>query len=105
MLSPNGVSRAPALDYFGEHVAFESDASNLIGGDTNGRTDIYLRWRITPVTAYCTSSTTTHGCSPYMNADGVASVSSHVLPPSMRDSRYARSAGDADGDPSAPTAR
>ena len=80
VLCANGASRAPSLDNYGGIIAFESDASNLISGDTNSRADAYVRWRITPVTFYCTSSITTHGCSPYMAADGVASVSSAAAP-------------------------
>lgn len=39
----NGASGRPALSYFAERVAFESAASNLVAGDTNGVTDIFVR--------------------------------------------------------------
>jgi hypothetical protein len=39
----NGASGRPALSHFAERVAFESSASNLVAGDTNGVTDIFVR--------------------------------------------------------------
>jgi Tol biopolymer transport system component len=39
----NGASRAPSISFGGCRVAFESDASNLVGGDANGRTDVFVR--------------------------------------------------------------
>lgn len=39
----NGNSSRPILDNAGIRVAFESDASNLVAGDANGATDIFLR--------------------------------------------------------------
>jgi Tol biopolymer transport system component len=47
--SPNGVSVNPALSADGRFVAFDSSASNLVEGDTNGRIDVFLRDRIPPV--------------------------------------------------------
>ncbi|MBZ0320238.1 MAG: hypothetical protein K8L91_27750 [Anaerolineae bacterium] len=40
-----GNSRYPALSADGRYVAFESDATNLVTGDTNGGTDIFVRDR------------------------------------------------------------
>ncbi len=37
----NSPSRGPAISADGRHVAFESDASNLVGGDTNGFRDAF----------------------------------------------------------------
>ena len=39
----NGNSREPSISRDGAVVAFESDATNLLPGDTNQRTDVYLR--------------------------------------------------------------
>ncbi|HEV7650421.1 MAG TPA: hypothetical protein VGP26_19925 [Actinophytocola sp.] len=39
----NGDSGHPALSTFAERVAFESSASNLVSGDTNGVGDIFVR--------------------------------------------------------------
>lgn len=38
----NGHSGAPAISNNGRYIAFRSDASNLVEGDTNGRADIFL---------------------------------------------------------------
>jgi Tol biopolymer transport system component len=39
----DGPSREPSLTANGSHVAFTSQATNLIAGDTNGASDIFLR--------------------------------------------------------------
>jgi hypothetical protein len=41
----NGDSNAPAISADGRFVAFYSEASNLVAGDTNGWEDIYVRDR------------------------------------------------------------
>jgi len=37
----NGDSQYPAISQDGQYVAFESNASNLVSGDTNGNLDIF----------------------------------------------------------------
>lgn len=39
----NGASIGPAISEDGNAVAFASDATNLVAGDTNGTTDIFVR--------------------------------------------------------------
>jgi hypothetical protein len=39
----NGVSSAPALSSNAQVVGFASAASNLVGGDTNAKTDAFRR--------------------------------------------------------------
>ena len=46
----NGVSRSPSLSANGRYVAFHSSASNLVPGDTNGLTDIFIYDRETGTT-------------------------------------------------------
>jgi Tol biopolymer transport system component len=46
----NGDSRAPAISADARFVAFESAATNLVPGDTNGRHDVFLRDRQDGVT-------------------------------------------------------
>lgn len=45
-ISGNGISHAPALSADGRFVAFVSEASNLVPGDTNNAADIFVhdRW-------------------------------------------------------------
>ena len=44
-LQANGGSYAPAISADGQFVAFDSDASNLVAGDTNGFSDVIIRDR------------------------------------------------------------
>ncbi len=39
----DGASRSPAISGDGRYVAFASDATNLVAGDTNGETDVFAR--------------------------------------------------------------
>ncbi len=43
----NGTSRSPSISYDGNFVAFESNASNLVEGDTNNAYDIFVHDRST----------------------------------------------------------
>lgn len=61
-------------------LAFRTSASNLLPGDTNGRTDVFA-WApasCAPV-AYCTSGTSALGCSAQLSASGAASLSNCTL--------------------------
>ena len=44
-LQSNGFSNLPALSTDGRFIAFRSDATNLVAGDTNGTNDIFVRDR------------------------------------------------------------
>lgn len=46
----NGASFAPTISADGRFVAFDSVATNLVGGDTNGKYDVFLRDRKTGTT-------------------------------------------------------
>ena len=41
----NGFSASPALSADGRFVAFDSAATNLVPGDTNGSTDVFVHDR------------------------------------------------------------
>jgi len=47
---PNSSSTDPAISADGQSVAFTSDASNLVAGDTNGSIDVFVRDRKAQVT-------------------------------------------------------
>ena len=46
----DGISAGPCISADGRYVVFESDATNLVSGDINGRRDIFLRDRQTDLT-------------------------------------------------------
>lgn len=46
----NRESSGPAISARGRYVAFESEADNLVPGDTNGKSDIFIRDRHTGIT-------------------------------------------------------
>jgi hypothetical protein len=46
----NGPSRNPQIDCCGGLIVFESDASNLVPGDTNGTTDVFVHNQTTKKT-------------------------------------------------------
>jgi Tol biopolymer transport system component len=85
----NGDNDEPALSADGRFVAFTSDASNLVPGDTNGSPDVFVRDRRTGTTERMSvrrDGVQVRGFSynPALSADGrfVAFVSSaHTLVP------------------------
>ena len=46
----NGASTSPFITASGSFVAFDSDADNLVPGDTNGVTDVFLHQRVLALT-------------------------------------------------------
>jgi Tol biopolymer transport system component len=82
-LQANGSSDSPSISSDGRYVAFESNATNLVTGDTNGVYDVFLHDRTTNMTVRVSvASSGTEGnntsVSPTVSADGrfVAFVSS-----------------------------
>jgi Tol biopolymer transport system component len=65
----------PSISSDGRLVAFGSYATNLIAGDTNGASDVFVRDRgpIVPAT-YCTAGTSSHGCVASIGASAYPSV-------------------------------
>src|SRR2546430_15507603 len=54
----NGNRFAPAMSADGRFVAFASDATNLVGRDTNGAVDIFVHDRVTGATKRVSVSST-----------------------------------------------
>jgi Tol biopolymer transport system component len=40
---PDGTSISPSINHDGTHIAFNSDATDLVSGDTNGQSDVFVR--------------------------------------------------------------
>ena len=71
----NGHSVLPAISGDGRFVAFYSDASNLISGDTNGARDVFVRDRIRGTTTRLSvtgsgGEANSHSFAPAISADG-----------------------------------
>ena len=71
----NGHSFGPSISADGRYVLFQSDASNLVSGDTNGQADIFLRDLLTGTTTLVSPAVgggSAHGSSlaPAISADG-----------------------------------
>jgi Tol biopolymer transport system component len=84
------ATAAPAVSADGNVIAFESDSSNLVGGDTNGVNDIFVRDRGTAKTfrvSVATGGEQANGASfkPGMSADGrfvvFESIASNLVGP------------------------
>jgi hypothetical protein len=74
-LESNGHSQYAAITADGSVVAFESGATNLVAGDTNGWSDVFVHEYAGPMaTAYCTAGTSASGCAATLCGLGVASA-------------------------------
>lgn len=66
----NGASRWPAADAFGELVVFQSEADDLVSGDDNGVSDIFLHDVPLEETTRITSDATAPSAHPALDAAG-----------------------------------
>ena len=85
----NDDSDRPSIDTFAQYVAFESFASNLVAGDSNGERDIFVRHLPSSTTrrvSVSSSGTQGNGSSggPEVSADGryvvFTSIASNLVP-------------------------
>jgi len=84
----DGGSNAPAISADGRFVAFQSEASNLVSGDSNGQSDVFVHDRQTGITERVSvdsagSQADGSSTSPAISADGrfVAFASASKLVP------------------------
>jgi Tol biopolymer transport system component len=73
----NGHSYRPVVSADGRYVAFDSDASNLVPGDTNGNTDVFVHDRQTGVTRRVS-----------VRSDGWQGLGTSLSPSISADGRY-----------------
>ena len=70
----NGISEWPAISATGRYVVFESTATNLVSGDTNGRMDVFRKDRVSGDTIRVSMSGSSqlnqHSCCPVISEDG-----------------------------------
>jgi Tol biopolymer transport system component len=72
----NSDGENPSISDDGRFIAFDSDASNLVAGDTNGSFDVFVRDQGAGApSAYCTAGTTSSGCVPSISGTGTPSAS------------------------------
>lgn len=75
-VSGNGISTEPAMSGDGRYVAFTSSATNLVAGDTNKVTDVFVRDLLTGTTLLASLKTDSSGpgnkasSAPTLSADG-----------------------------------
>jgi len=78
----NNTSGAPSISADGRYISFDSQASNLVLGDTNGFADAFVRDRTNgcglPSVIYCTPKVNSLGCTPSISSSGVASATAGV---------------------------
>jgi Tol biopolymer transport system component len=67
---PNGHSEDPAISANGSVVAFQSSASNLVAGDTNGVDDVFVYDRNANRTERVSTGGTAHAFQPSVSGDG-----------------------------------
>ena len=80
----SGSDSRPALSSDGRFVAFDSDASNLVAGDTNAFRDIFVRDTCLGASAGCTPSTTRVSVA----SDGTQGNGASVVPTISADGRF-----------------
>lgn len=81
---PNGASSSPSISASGRFVAFASDASNLVQGDSNGATDVFLRDTCIGAPSGCVPSTIRVSTGP----DGIEANGPSTAPSISPDGRF-----------------
>ena len=78
---PNGASHDPRMSGDGRWIVFESEATNLVPGDTNGVTDVFLFDRVSGAISRISAAPDLPSFSPDVSDDGnvIAFVSASAL--------------------------
>ena len=75
----NAQSNSPVISADGRYVAFTSDASNLVAGDTNGKSDVFVRDRATSQTTRFSVNTGGVQRSHWSQADAISPDGRYVV--------------------------
>ncbi len=79
-IQANGDSVSSSISASGRYAAFMSGATNLVGGDTNWKFDIFVRARATEIgTKYCIANANSTGSPADLWASGSASSGAGLL--------------------------
>lgn len=81
---PNGLSGSPSVTTNGRFVVFASEANNLVKGDSNGWSDIFLRDTCIAATSTCVPATIRVSIGP----DGAEANGASVSPAISPDGRF-----------------
>jgi hypothetical protein len=81
---PNGASRSPSVSANGRFVVFASDANNLVPGDANGVTDVFVRDTCVGAQPGCVPHTTRASTGP----DGIEPNAASTSPSISLDGRF-----------------
>jgi hypothetical protein len=81
---PNGSSNSPSVTTNGRFVVFASEANNLVKGDSNGWSDIFLRDTCVAATSACVPATIRVSIGP----DGAEANGASVAPAISPDGRF-----------------
>jgi hypothetical protein len=75
----NGVSWQPVISGDGQHVAFTSQASNLVAQDTNGATDVFIRNIQTGITTLVSANADNTGSMSGTSSNPAVSFDGHYV--------------------------
>jgi len=81
---PNGPSTSPSVSADGRFVVFASEANNLVEGDSNGRSDIFLRDTCMGAASACAPTTIRVSIGP----DGAEASGASFSPAISPDGRF-----------------
>src|SRR4028119_292088 len=80
----NSDSYTPSVSADGRFVAFSSDASNLVPGDTNNNNDIFVRDTLTNTTTRVSVDSAGNQANTYSNSPSISADGRFVAPAAHR---------------------
>jgi len=93
-LQGSNASRGAKISADGPFVAFDSDATEFVAGDTNAKMDVFRidRTCTGAISTYCVAKTNSLGCVPSIGSSGMPSLSGaddfHVTASNVRNNKF-----------------